>query len=67
MAEAGFTAREIVSSATVDAAKWLGLDTKGALGPGADADLVAVPIGALDDPRGLSDAAMVWRLGRRFR
>ena len=66
MAAAGMTVSEIVRSATVDAARWLGLDSKGLLARGADADLVAVPIDALHDPDALTRVEMVWRGGRRF-
>lgn len=65
MTEAGYTPLEIVRSATVDAARHLQLDGKGALEAGADADVIAVPLDALEDPERLSDVRMVWRAGRR--
>ena len=65
MAEAGYTALDVIRSATVDAARYLGLAGKGALDEGAHADVVAVPLGALEDPQRLSDVKMVWRAGRR--
>jgi imidazolonepropionase-like amidohydrolase len=42
MESAGVGARDIVRSATVDAASWLGLPDKGCIEPGRDADLVLV-------------------------
>ncbi len=65
MAAAGYSAREIVASATAHAAAHLGLERKGSIAPGMDADLVAVPGAALDDPMNLCDVRMVWREGRR--
>jgi imidazolonepropionase-like amidohydrolase len=65
MAAAGFSALEIVAAATVDAAAHLGLASKGAIEPGMDADVVAVPARALEDPEQLCDVKMVWREGRR--
>lgn len=67
MAAAGMTARAIIASATVDSAAWLGLDGTGVLGKGKDADIVAVSGDALDDPKALTNVAMVWRKGRRVR
>lgn len=65
MASAGYETSEIVRAATVDAADLLHLPSKGALHPDMDADVVAVPAGALDDPGQLCDVQMVWREGRR--
>lgn len=65
MVEAGCTALDVVRSATVDAAQHLALDRKGVLDEGMDADVVAVPLGALDDAEELADVRMVWREGRR--
>lgn len=65
MADAGFTAVEIVATATTVAADHLRLASKGVLDEGRDADVVAVPLEALDDPAALSDVRMVWREGRR--
>lgn len=67
MAEAGYSSLEIVATATVAAARHLGLAGKGVLGAGMDADVVAVPRDALEDPAALSDVRMVWREGRRVR
>lgn len=67
MATAGMSARRIIRSATVDAARRLDLATKGVIAPGMDADMVAVPAAALDDPAALTDVEMVWRDGRRVR
>ncbi|MDQ3956098.1 MAG: amidohydrolase family protein [Actinomycetota bacterium] len=66
MAAAGMTVSEIVRSATVDAARWLGLESKGVLAEGADADIVAVSINGLDEPDGLTRVETVWRGGMRF-
>lgn len=65
LAAAGYDAAGIVRTATAGAADHLGLDTKGVLAGGMDADVVAVPAGALQDPEMLCDVRMVWREGRR--
>ncbi len=65
MAAAGFGPREIVASATVDAAAHLGLARKGVIESAMDADVVAVPRDALENPELLCDVRMVWREGRR--
>lgn len=65
MTEAGFDTMAVVRSATVDAARHLGLESKGVIEVGKDADVVAVPLDALDHPEALSDVRMVWREGRR--
>ncbi|HEX2058272.1 MAG TPA: amidohydrolase family protein [Actinomycetota bacterium] len=65
MAAAGYSTVEIVRAATVDAAHHLRLPSKGALAPGLDADVIAAPVDALDDPAKLCDVKMVWREGRR--
>ena len=62
---AGFSATDIVRSATVTAAAHLGLASKGLLDVGEDADVVAVPVDALEEPERLCDVKMVWREGRR--
>ncbi|HYN35615.1 MAG TPA: amidohydrolase family protein [Actinomycetota bacterium] len=67
MAAAGMSSRQIISSATVDSAPWLGLENTGVLEPGADADIIAVAGDALDRPLGLTEVDLVWRLGRRVR
>ncbi|HYP22147.1 MAG TPA: amidohydrolase family protein [Actinomycetota bacterium] len=65
MTAAGFDSLGVVAAATVDAARHLGLDSKGVLGDGMDADVVAVPLDALERPELLSDVKMVWREGGR--
>ncbi|MDQ4024017.1 MAG: amidohydrolase family protein [Actinomycetota bacterium] len=65
MAEAGLTTIDIVRSATVGSAEHLGLPRKGVIADGMDADVVAVPVDALEDPARLCDVRMVWREGRR--
>ena len=65
MTRAGMTPRAIISSATVDSAEWLGLESVGALGEGMDADVVALEGSALEDHQALTKVAMVWRKGRR--
>lgn len=65
MADAGFSTVDVVRAATVDAARHLGLASKGVLAEGMDADVVAVPVDALDRPERLSEVTMVWREGRR--
>ena len=64
MAEAGMTALDIIRSATVTSAEWLGLDDSGVIADGRRADLIGVPLAALDDPRGLADVRLVIRGGR---
>lgn len=67
MAGAGFSAIDVIRSATVDATSHLGLTSKGVIEEGMDADVVAVPRDALEDPAALSDVRMVFREGRRVR
>ena len=67
MAAAGMTARDIIAGATGESAAWLGLERVGVIAQGADADLVAVPPRALEDPTALTNVQMVWRRGRRVR
>lgn len=67
MATSGMTARDIIRSATVDSAEWLGLEGVGMLAQGKDADLIAIRGNPLDDHKALSKVAMVWRKGRRAR
>ncbi|MDQ4095436.1 MAG: amidohydrolase family protein [Actinomycetota bacterium] len=66
MADAGFSARDVIASATVVASEWLGLQDRGAIETGLLADLCAVPEEALEDPALLADVRMVWRRGRRI-
>ena len=64
---AGMSARAIIRAATVDAARRLRLRSKGSIAEGMDADLVALPITAVDDATALTDVRIVWREGRRVR
>jgi imidazolonepropionase-like amidohydrolase len=66
MARAGMSGHQIVASATVDAAAWLGLPDSGIVAAGARADLVAVAGDPLADPGALVDVVAVWRGGRRI-
>jgi imidazolonepropionase-like amidohydrolase len=67
MAKAGMTPRQIIASATVDAARYLALHDTGVLARGRDADIIAVRGDPLADVGVLTDAQMVWRSGRRIR
>ena len=67
LTRAGMSPLDIVRSATVEAAAWLGLESIGVIEPGAFADLLALPAAALEDARALTDVRMVWRRGRRVR
>jgi imidazolonepropionase-like amidohydrolase len=67
MATAGLSPQQIVSSATVESARWLGLHSRGVLEAGADADLVAVSGKPLEHAVDLTRVEMVWRQGRRVR
>ncbi|MDQ3941191.1 MAG: amidohydrolase family protein [Actinomycetota bacterium] len=60
-----FTTHDIVAAATVTAANHLGATGAGVLEPGADADVIGVPRRALQDPRALTEVALVFRGGRR--
>jgi imidazolonepropionase-like amidohydrolase len=64
MMRAGMSAVDVVRSATVTAARWLELDSVGAIAVGRDADLVALHGSELDSPEALSSVAGVWRRGR---
>lgn len=66
-AKAGMSGHDIIRSASVDSAKWLGLEGVGALAPGMDADVVGVKGNPLDDHNALTKVAMVWRKGKRVR
>lgn len=63
MTAAGMSPQEIVASATVEAARLLGLDDIGILAEGMAADLVALGGVPLADPRELTNVQMVWRRG----
>jgi imidazolonepropionase-like amidohydrolase len=64
LADAGMSGPEIIASATVDSAAYLGLGDRGVIEEGMRADLVAVSGDPLDDPAALHDVRMVWRAGR---
>jgi imidazolonepropionase-like amidohydrolase len=64
MSEAGYEPRAIVRSATVDAARWLGLDDRGALAEGRLADIVLFE-GAIESAEDLTRVNAVWRRGIR--
>jgi imidazolonepropionase-like amidohydrolase len=67
MARAGMSGLDIIRSATVDAASWLGLSTTGAIEAGRDADLVLVEGDPLTTPDALTNIRAVWRRGLRAR
>ena len=67
LARAGVGATDIVGSATIRAADYLGLTDRGALGPGLYADVVAVLWALGGEPMELTQVGMVWRRGRRIR
>ena len=67
MRRAGMSARDIIASATVGAARYMSLDNTGVLTPGRDADIIAVRGDPLADIGALTDVQMVWRDGRRLR
>ena len=67
MAKAGMSNRDIIRSATVVSAAWLGLDGVGVLEAGRDADIVGI-VGEVDrDLRALTDVRLVVRRGRLVR
>ncbi len=63
MEAAGMSVVDIVRSATVDAAAYLGLDAKGVIAPGMDADLVMIE-GELEGAADLTRVRRVLRGGR---
>jgi imidazolonepropionase-like amidohydrolase len=65
MVLAGMSGHQIIASATVESAAWLGLSDTGFLVPEARADLLAVAGDPLTDPSALTNVAAVWRGGRR--
>ena len=65
MAEAGLTPHDILAAATVDAARYLGLQHMGVLQAGAAADIVGVAGDPLADTGALSAVRRVWRAGRQ--
>jgi len=69
MGRAGMSLLDIVRSATTDAGDWLRLDRKGFIGPGMDADIIAID-GSLrptDSPERLTEVSVVMREGRLVR
>jgi imidazolonepropionase-like amidohydrolase len=62
---AGMNPRDIIASATVESARWLGMQHSGVIQPGAYADVVAVRGNPRADLRALTAVAQVWRRGRR--
>lgn len=62
MEAAGMSVDAIVRAATVEAAAWLGLDRKGRIEPGFEADLVVLS-GGLDRARDLTKVELVMRSG----
>lgn len=67
MSRSGMSSLEIIASATVSTARYLGLEDRGVLEAGRRADIVAVRGKPLTDPLALTEVAMVWRCGRRIR
>lgn len=67
MHQAGMTGLDIIRSATVAAAGWLGLDDIGCIAVGKRADLVLVDGDPLADPGALTRIHAVWRGGVRAR
>lgn len=67
MARAGMSVRDIIRSATVDAAAWLGLPTTGAIEVGRAADLVLIEGDPLRLSEALTEIKAVWRRGVRAR
>jgi imidazolonepropionase-like amidohydrolase len=65
MNKAGMSPRDVIASATVSSARYLGLETRGVLAAGMDADIVAVDGDPLRDVTALTHVRMVWREGRR--
>jgi imidazolonepropionase-like amidohydrolase len=67
LARAGLSGRQIISSATVESADYLGLESAGVLERGMAADIVAVDGDPLAVPSALTRVRMVWRAGHRVR
>lgn len=67
MTKAGFDGAEIIRSATVDSAAWLGMPDRGVIAEGARADIVGVAGDPLRDPKALLDVKLVVRAGRVIR
>jgi imidazolonepropionase-like amidohydrolase len=67
MQGAGMSGADIIRAATVDAARWLGLEGVGAIAPGYAADLLLVKGDPLSAPETLAIVEGVWRNGVRAR
>ncbi len=66
MTRAGMEPKAIISSGTVESARWLGLDGKGVIAPGMDADIIGVEGDPLDAAVQLNYVRFVMRAGRIF-
>ena len=64
MMRSGMDSRSIVAAGTTAAASWLGLDTKGRIAPGMDADIIGVRGDPLDASVSLTEVGFVMRSGR---
>jgi imidazolonepropionase-like amidohydrolase len=64
MTSAGMSPTEIIASATVESARYLGLERAGVLAPGMRADIVALQGDAVATAKALTRVVMVWRDGR---
>ncbi len=67
LVDRGMTPLDALRSATLHAARLLGLDDRGRLAPGLLADLVAVPGNPLDDIRVMEDVRFVMKGGRVYK
>lgn len=63
MSQAGMSGRDIIRSATVASAEWLGLESTGVIATGYYADLVLVNGDPLEDPACLTSVDRVWWRG----
>lgn len=63
----GLSAKEALCSATLHAAAALGRSDRGVLEPGRRADLIAIPLAALDDVSALAPPTLVVKAGRVLR
>lgn len=63
MAAAGMNSIDIIRSATVDSAGWLSLEDRGYLDVGMRADVIGVPLRAVDEAAQLTDVKLVLRAG----
>jgi imidazolonepropionase-like amidohydrolase len=63
MARAGMSPPDIIASATVESARYLGLDSTGVLAPGRRADIVVLRGDATRDVKALTRVEKVWRDG----